>query len=224
MLQVSLQVHGIDLEDEDIFEGIGSDLTDLLWEDTLGLITATLYYDGDDDVVSYAVDVARQIEHQLPGAKVKRVHEELVNQSEIAARAGVSRQAVSKWVTRVGETAFPEPMTVLADRQSNRLWSWAHVSRWLTENYALDSGEQFPSDQEVAAINAHLAGVTSTADDILSQWASMRQTRRPWTSPFGDLFTPELPVRYAPRPQPSHGVRTGVARREAARRWKLNAA
>lgn len=61
---------------------------------------------------------------------------ELVGTSEIAALAGVSRSAVTNWVSR--DSSFPQPVAVLACGQ---IWEKTAIDRWLTENGYSNSGK-----------------------------------------------------------------------------------
>lgn len=195
MVQVSLQVQHVDLADDAALDCIGEHLADLMWEETGGLVVATLFCDEGANAVGAAVQAARQIEAHLPHAKVKRVHRELVNASEIAARAGVSRQAVSKWVNRAGAQPFPEAANVLAGERSSRLWLWPDVSRWLRDTYALDTGERFPSDAEVAEIDAHLERGKSYTD-WRTQWGKHLDAGHRAPADVSDLSAGGIKVTY----------------------------
>jgi hypothetical protein len=58
---------------------------------------------------------------------------ELVNASEIARRAGVSREAVSNWAQRHKD--FPKPIKA-ADGVKHTLRDWAQVETWLAKHRA----------------------------------------------------------------------------------------
>jgi hypothetical protein len=58
---------------------------------------------------------------------------ELVNASEIARRAGVSREAVSNWAQRHKD--FPKPIKA-ADGVKHTLRDWAQVEAWLAKQRA----------------------------------------------------------------------------------------
>ncbi|HVR75273.1 MAG TPA: hypothetical protein VMT52_13130 [Planctomycetota bacterium] len=54
---------------------------------------------------------------------------ELVTQTEIAERAGITRQAVSKYVSMQESGSFPAPASRVTT--SSPLWRWTEVSKWL---------------------------------------------------------------------------------------------
>jgi len=56
----------------------------------------------------------------------------LVGVSEIAARAGVVRSAVTNWVERYDD--FPAPV---ADLHCGPIYWWPHVAAWLRESHRL---------------------------------------------------------------------------------------
>lgn len=106
------------------------------------------FYDGgcDDALVSFQrghiiVDFARQaasideaissaIENvRATGATIDRIEPDpLVNLSEISARAGVTRAAVSLYAKGQRGQDFPAPTIKVTDESP--LWSWAAVARW----------------------------------------------------------------------------------------------
>lgn len=75
-------------------------------------------FDGDRSLL----EPIAAIGHQAPG----QLGVDVVGVAEIAARAGVSRNAVQKWRDRHDD--FPEPMATLA---AGPVWSWEAVERWL---------------------------------------------------------------------------------------------
>ena len=105
---VRLQVEGVDLDDDLTNELLAEHFPDFLWSSVDGLVTMTVYA-PEADVVCHVTDAARRVEHVVKGADVRRVHRDLVTQSDIAFRVGVSREAVRKWTHRSGDKPFPAP-------------------------------------------------------------------------------------------------------------------
>ncbi len=89
------------------------------------------------------------------GSKVRRVDLcNLVTQSEIAKRAGLTRQAISLYVSGKRNGGFPSPVCNLHD-DHEPLWSWCDVAHWLSEN-DLVSSKVLDEAFTVDIINTHL--------------------------------------------------------------------
>lgn len=75
--------------------------------------------------------IASAIENvRAAGARVERVEPDpLVNLSEISARAGLTRAAVSLYAKGQRGEGFPPPVAKITDESP--LWDWAAVARWL---------------------------------------------------------------------------------------------
>jgi len=102
-------------------------------------------------VVSAAADVERA------GARVERIEpDELVAVSDIAERAGLTRQAVSLFARGARGQGFPSPVARVSSDAP--LWDWAEVAAWLHARGSLDTG---------AVVEARLIG-----------WANGRVSRR----------------------------------------------
>lgn len=162
---VRLQVEGVDLDDELTSDLIGQYFPNFLWSSVDGLVTMTVYVETGD-VTSAATEAARCVEHALKGASVRRVHRDLVTQSDIASRVGVSREAVRKWTRRDGDKPFPAPFDTIGggDTRPSKVWLWSDVVAWLDAAYSIDMDEDLPDDQTVAHIDACLAQVKSYLD------------------------------------------------------------
>lgn len=77
------------------------------------------------DAIASAIDNVR-----AAGARVERVEPDpLVNLSEISARAGLTRAAVSLYAQGRRGEGFPAPVAKITDESP--LWDWADVARWL---------------------------------------------------------------------------------------------
>lgn len=79
-----------------------------------------------EDFHTAAMDIARLLEGL--GVRIERMDLDLVNQSEIAARCSVTKQAVSRWVIASSTVRpFPGPHTLAG----GPLWAWSAVNEWL---------------------------------------------------------------------------------------------
>src|SRR5690606_41718910 len=68
---------------------------------------------------------------QSLGCTVDRLQEDLVDRGEIAARVGITRQAVGHWINRVYEVPFPAP----AHHVPGPVWLWGDIVRWRSEEH-----------------------------------------------------------------------------------------
>lgn len=133
------------------------------------------FYDAgcDDALVAFQkghiiVDFAREAETmedaiksaianvRSAGAHVDRIEPDpLVNLSEIAARAGVTRAAVSQYAKGVRAEGFPAPVAKVTS--DSPLWEWADVARWLhsrnrlSEAAALQAEALSAANEDIAA-------------------------------------------------------------------------
>jgi len=73
------------------------------------------------------------------GAKVDRVEPDpLVSLSDIAARTGMSRAAMSLYAKGERGRNFPAPVARVTSESP--LWDWSSVARWMFENDKVDRG------------------------------------------------------------------------------------
>lgn len=78
------------------------------------------------------------------GAKVERIEpDHLVSLSEIAARSGLTRAAVSHYCKGIRGAGFPAPVARVTSESP--LWDWVDVSRWMCER------QQLPGDTVLQA-------------------------------------------------------------------------
>lgn len=86
--------------------------------------TVTGQFEGESAVLAarQAIDTLHSF-----GFKVSRMTEDYVDRTEIAARLGVTRQAVGNWIKRQTSIEFPGP----AHRTPGEIWLWHDVVEWL---------------------------------------------------------------------------------------------
>lgn len=171
---VNMKVTGIDIDDEDTMEMVEDRIEGVAFAARRGTVMLTVFVEKGKDVVHAATDAAFQLTSIVPEAKVEGVDPELVNTSDIAARVGLSREAVRKWAAR-NDRGFPPPFgTTGVDKKTQKIWRWYEVSEWLINVLGIDLDEHLPTVAEVARIDACLAGVP----DVYSQaWKAHSQDR-----------------------------------------------
>ena len=84
----------------------------------------------EEAVASAVADVAKA------GAKVERIEPDpLVSLSDMAARAGLSRAAMTNYFKGHRAAAFPPPVAKVTS--DSPLWDWATVARWMVAHRRL---------------------------------------------------------------------------------------
>ncbi|MGA9796333.1 MAG: hypothetical protein WBQ17_12455 [Rhizomicrobium sp.] len=77
---------------------------------------------------------------QKAGAKVERIEPDyLVSLSDIAARSGLSRAAISLYCKGERSDGFPAPVARVTSESP--LWDWVDVSRWMVRRSKLPQDE-----------------------------------------------------------------------------------
>lgn len=109
---------------------------------------------------SSAVEVAKSLALDLMslGVEVREALPELVTMADIARRAGVSKQAVSKWVS--GDI-FPRPWN---STDTMLLWDWADVNAWLRGRGHGDGGWESLTIAETGQVNVWLSAQPVSPD------------------------------------------------------------
>lgn len=153
-VEVPLVVSGVDLDDDCTLDIIARHLDDQLWAEAGGIVTATVFTEGDP--VLAALDAATRITTALESAAVDHVYPDLVSITSIAQRVGVSRQAARKWVTASAAAPFPQPYGVLdGEGRPVRVWRWSDVAAWLASTKGWTAEMRVDSDA-AARIDAQL--------------------------------------------------------------------
>jgi hypothetical protein len=152
--EFTLLVEGGDLqtdESEDALFEAGCD------DATIGLTAGVQYMQFDREARSLAdalVSAITAVEKAVPSVQVVRVApDEYVTLAEIARRTGRTRESVRLLATGDrGPGNFPPPAA--RAEQRNRLWRWAEVARWFTDQL----GEAVPTvpDAALSAVNGLL--------------------------------------------------------------------
>lgn len=100
---------------------------------------------------------------QTRGLRILRLVPDLVTRSEIAARLGVTRQAVQAWTSGKRQSGFPQAINPVA----GGTWSWHDVWHWAVEHhYAVDDGAHYPSQAETDIINVWITAVHAPSREL----------------------------------------------------------
>lgn len=123
--ELALAVSGVDDTDVDEVEALVAHREVVTVASVDGSVSVVVRIDGatPDAAVRSAV---RLVEHVVDGSRATGVDLDLVAATDIARRAGVSRQAVNQWVADGG---FPSPLGHVAG--GTRVWAWSAVVPWL---------------------------------------------------------------------------------------------
>lgn len=147
MIEIALRVVGVDLEDERTNQIILEKFPDTVWDVIDGLVTVTLFLESDE-VVAEVVKFTRSLESEISGVKIIGVYRDLVGISDVAMRAGVSREGARKW----SQTAdFPTPFDYVGSG-SMKVWTWTEIVGWLKSARGLDVGQDLASVQLMTQI------------------------------------------------------------------------
>lgn len=120
----------------------------------------TVYLDFEREGHSFAeviFDAIQNVESASIGAKVVNVGpENLVNESEVAKRLHVKRQAVSLWIKgqRRKSNPFPKPFMNLSKKSP--LWKWHEIVEWLYQNQLINKKEIVEDAELIENVNAVL--------------------------------------------------------------------
>ncbi|MDO5093539.1 MAG: homeobox domain-containing protein [Propionibacteriaceae bacterium] len=103
---------------------------------------------------------ATVIQLQALGLCLTRLVPDLATRSEIAARLGVTRQAVQNWTSGKRKEGFPKAINPVG----GGVWLWHDVWKWATTHgHATVDDVSYPSQAEVDIINAWLASRVGVA-------------------------------------------------------------
>jgi predicted DNA-binding transcriptional regulator AlpA len=104
---------------------------------SLTTVTATVRAPGPAAAVSRLV---KRVTKTVPPAVPVRVDQDLVSVSDIAQRAGRSRESVRLLVgAGRGPGGFPAPVGVVGDEI--KVWPWSEVRDWFDKALGIDLGE-----------------------------------------------------------------------------------
>ena len=134
---------------EDRFFAAGCD------DATLSFQKGVIILEFHREAVSFSRAIASAYENVLnAGARVERIEpDHLVSLSEIAERAGLTRQGISLYTRGERGEDFPGPVAKVTSKHP--LWDWPEVAEWLVANGKLDREEAVRA-RIVKEANLHL--------------------------------------------------------------------
>ena len=113
-----------------------------------------------DEAISSAIEDVTKT-----GAKVERVEPDpLVSLSDISARTGLTRSAISHYHKGARGKEFPAPIAKVTS--PTPLWDWATVARWMYENEKIDKDTAIEAEIFRCANAAIDDGNTHLADPL----------------------------------------------------------
>ncbi|MGW1170610.1 hypothetical protein [Streptomyces sp. NPDC002550] len=158
---IPLIVRNISLDDDATVEQLALSLSDFGWHETGGQVIATFYTTSPEPVAAAAA-AALSIRRALPQARVERVDEQFVSLADIAARAGLTHEAVRLWAAgkrRAAGEPFPAPRAEVGQgRTATKIWAWPEVLTWFKAHYCLDlePDTAYLTAEQVARLNVAL--------------------------------------------------------------------
>ncbi len=180
---------GVDLDDDAVIDALVADPTvHIEWSSSEGVTTAeaTVSAESEADGVTTVIEI---VAAASPDATLLRLTDPLVTIGDIAAEAGVTRQAVRNWALGTRHSGFPRPLAIVGD--GVRVWRQAEADAWLTSAVNLGSGHRFPTAAFVLSFNDALnqerdgASVDTEAWEIASEMVEVQTAtvERPSRSP-----------------------------------------
>lgn len=183
MIDVTLRVSGIDLDDETTDEILGNHFADLLWQGE-GKLMKVMFAVNEHAAPAEVLERVRALQAKFPDFHALGTDRDLVSTTEIASRVGVSREAARKWSK---EQDFPAPSSAIGKMH---VWLWCDVLVWLDKSRGIEMDENPPSEAMLVQIDNCLMG-NPDATSIRWQQVSMpkkevtavvreRRTVTPW--------------------------------------------
>ena len=123
---------------------------------TIAFQKGVILLDFDREAKSFARAITSAIRNvQAAGARVRHVEpDHLVSLSDIAARAGLTRAAVSHYANGERGKEFPAPVARVTTESP--LWSWVDVARWFFRQRRISRAEVVKA-RVVQRVNATIA-------------------------------------------------------------------
>jgi hypothetical protein len=132
---------------------------------TLSFQKGVIILEFSREAVSFSKAVASAYEDvRRAGAVPERIEpDHLVSLSEIAERAGLTRQAISLYTRAERGAHFPGPVAKVTSKHP--LWDWHEVAEWLFENGKIDRDEVVRA-KIVKEANLHLEATDVKVDNF----------------------------------------------------------
>ncbi len=149
-LPVGVRISGLDFDDEATYQVLGEKFPDMFiaGEQPHVLMMSV----SDADPVSDAIERVRAVQAELPQLRVHGVDRDLVGTTDIAHRAGVSREGARKWTQAEG---FPVPFAHIR-ASSMPVWVWSEVAQWLETVRSVTVDNPLPTLAALSEIESQL--------------------------------------------------------------------
>jgi hypothetical protein len=183
----------LDLSDDDVLTALaqaGAVAADSHDEQTVRVAASV----SAPNAVRAATAFITDIQNALPKAEPVMVARDLVNITDIAERAGVTREAVRNWA--VGKRRAGQFPTALGALGGQKVWEWAPVNAWLRLNLGIWDGLSYPNHGELGEIDAFIEEYTKTHE------TSVRAVSNRWrlVEPVNPGTVMARPDRACPKP------------------------
>ncbi|MFC9158593.1 helix-turn-helix transcriptional regulator [Streptomyces bauhiniae] len=158
--EFSLVVDGISVDDELALNSLYEKYDAILLSHQ-GRTVLVVSYEGPNSIVA-AHELLNALKRDLPQISVLRLDADLVGVSDIATRAGRTRQNVDQWIrgTRHGNSVAPFPAAEGIVGRS-LVWRWSEVNEWL-EGQGLGDGVKRPNRDESFMIDLVISQTLQT--------------------------------------------------------------
>lgn len=207
---VSLRVRGIDFHDDARLDWLEHSIPEVTFSRQNGFTLAEIFVaDGSQNAYHAVTDIILRL-RSMDAAVIDGVEPLLVNTSDIANLAGVSRQAVLKWVRR-SELAFPRELdSVGGGNHPQKIWSLYTINEWLRKTLNIDLGLGLPTSDLVRRIDAF---IVDPHDPVSDEWHS---------TGFGTAQQTVTVIQRSNRvsKRVEVGFSKGSAQRSAGSRWR----
>lgn len=192
-MDVGIRVSGIDWDAADVEDVMCEQFPDVLL--TGGQPFVLNITVDEADAASAVVEFARKLQAVLP-VKIDGIDRDLVNVTDIATRAGLTREGARKWTQA---ESFPAPFGSLP-ASSMAVWAWTDVAAWLLHERSIDLGECLPTVQLMTQIENCLM---KNPDHTTVQWQAVS-----WAPEASSTATQSRVVTAAQRPGAGPAQRT----------------
>jgi predicted DNA-binding transcriptional regulator AlpA len=155
------------------FDPASDDFADRLYE--AGCDDATISFQKGRTILSFdreAVTFSKAILTAIrnvadAGGRIERVEpDHMVSLSEIAARASMSRAAITNYHKGDRGADFPAPRAKVTS--PSPLWDWQEVAEWLWRRGAIDREEAVRA-RIVKEVNVHMEAASGTVSDNFTE-------------------------------------------------------
>lgn len=151
---MTIVIENLDVDD-DVLATLADEFSDVSSRTRDGLAFVTATVEGASQK-SAGQTFTRGFKSLFPDAILVRLDQDLVSVEEIAGRIDRSTDDVRLLIEgSEGPGGFPAPIGIVAD--GIRIWPWATVAKWLTEQMNMEFAVTLLDPEASAAVDANLA-------------------------------------------------------------------